>query len=100
MSDRRHKSLSASSVGDLPHLKSLMKERLRVTGLSRERVYELTRQVESEFFRIYKESLGDVGSPSTGDAGLSAERRGVNPAVRPDGFLVDEVLDQPLILMI
>ena len=100
MNDRRHKFLPASSGGDLPHLKSLMEERLRVTGLSRERVYELTRQVESEFFRIYKESLGSVESSSTVDASLSSERNGANHGTRPDGFRVDEELDQPLILMI
>ena len=101
MSDRRtHKSLAASPNGHLPHLKSLMAERLRVTGVPRKRIYQLTRLIESEFFRIYKESLSSAEHIPTLDAALFSERKGVQSAMRSDGFRVDKELDQPLILMI
>lgn len=101
MSDpRTHKSLSASSNGRFPHLKSLMAERLRATGVPRKRIYQLTRLIESEFFRIYKESLGGPQRASTVDAATFPEHKDANAGVRLSGFWLDKELDQPLILLI
>jgi len=101
MSDwRSDKFLSVSPNGHLPHLKSLMAERLKVTGVPRERIYRLTRLIESEFFRKYKESLGSAGNGFTIGPGGFSEPGGMNSMIRSDGLRADKELGQPLILMI